>query len=124
MQSEFEFPIGYLEITDFDPVSGLLKSSSPTLVMIQASYCPACTQSKEEFRKLAGNQLFEVMTLQIDGERESEKATTSILDRINPNVNTIPSFVFFSGGRRVQYSGTGRRASDLRRFVEQQLKAA
>lgn len=127
MLSQFEYPVGYLEINDFDPVSGLLKSPTPTLVMVQANYCPACTQSKQEFQKLANNQMFEVMTIQIDGERESERAITHILDKINPGVSTIPSYILFTGAtdrpspKRVQYKGSGRTASDLRRFVEQHI---
>jgi len=118
MLSEFEYPVGYLEIDDFDTQSGLLKNPVSTLVMIQANYCPACTQSKQEFQKLANNQMFEVMTIQIDGEKESERAITHILDKINPGVSTIPSYILFSGGKRIQYKGSGRTASDLHRFVE------
>jgi thiol-disulfide isomerase/thioredoxin len=121
---EFEYPIGYLEISDFDEQTGLLKgelSQKPVLVMIQASYCGACTKSKPEFQKLANNGMFNVMTIQLDGKKDTERQISNLLNKIIPGVNTIPAYVFFYKNNIFAYTGLSRTSLDLQQFVKTYL---
>lgn len=126
MVFEFQYPVGYLEITDFDRNTGMLQgeiSSHPTLVMIQAGFCSACTASKPDFQNLGNTATsFKVMTIQLDGKKDSEKAISSILDKIVPGVDTIPSYVLFIKEKKIPYQGVGRTTKDLENFVNQNLK--
>lgn len=121
---EFEYPIGYLEIFDFDEKTGLLKgelSRMPVFVMIQASYCGACTKSKPEFQKLANNGKFHVMTIQLDGQKNTERQISSLLNKIIPEINTIPAYVLFYQNKIFVYTGSSRTFLDLKQFVETHL---
>lgn len=126
MSFNFNFPVAYLEIDDFDPASGMLKGvfkTTPTLVMIQANYCGACTRSKPEFQKLAEkNPIFKLATVQLDGEKESERKVANILDKISPNLSSIPSYILFVNNKKIVYSGTSRTSEDLYKFVQQNIQ--
>lgn len=143
MVNEFQYPVGYLEITDFDQNTGLLQgdlSQTPTLVMIQAGFCGACARSKPEFQKL-GNEMarltnldspmqntgrpvqskFNVMTIQLDGEKESERMLSNLLDKIAPGVTSVPMYILFIKGQKIYYESSDRSASALKAFVNQHL---
>lgn len=122
MSFNFKFPVAYLEITDFDPITGMLVGeykNKYTLVMIQANYCGACTRSKPEFQKLADKTtFFELATVQLDGEKESERKVANILDKISPNLTGIPAYILFGNNKKIEYTGTTRTTEDLFRFVQ------
>jgi thiol-disulfide isomerase/thioredoxin len=128
MSFNFKFPVAYLELTDFDPASGMLVGEEfdkkYTLVMIQANYCGACTVSKPEFQKLADqkNLPFILATVQLDGEKESERQVASILDKIYPNLSGIPSYILFGNNKKIKYTGTSRTAEDLYKFVKKNIQ--
>jgi thiol-disulfide isomerase/thioredoxin len=127
MSFDFKFPVLYLEIGDFDPNSGMLvgevSKNAHTLVMIQANYCGACTRSKPEFQKLANkNPPFKLATVQLDGEKESEKRVSSILDKISPNLSSVPAYILFSNNKKILYPGTSRTAEDLYLFVQKNIQ--
>jgi thiol-disulfide isomerase/thioredoxin len=151
MVNEFQYPVGYLEIADFDQNTGFLQGNlaqTPTLVMIQAGFCGACARSKPEFQKLGNEVLtsvpavegggasaqgekvnstttshprFNVMTIQLDGERESERMLSNILDKIAPGVTSVPVYILFIKGQKIFYEGTDRSASALKTFVTHHL---
>lgn len=126
MSFNFKYPVAYLEIEDFDPVSGVLLGelkTKPTLVMIQANYCGACTKSKPEFQKLADrNPGFRLATVQLDGEKESERKVANILDKISPSISSIPAYILFFNNQKAIYTGTTRTAEDLYTFVQKNIK--
>lgn len=126
MSFNFKRPVVYLEIEDFDPVSGLLHGEfkkKPVLVMIQANYCGACTRSKPEFQKLADkNPGFILATAQLDGEKESEKKIANILDKISPGITSIPAYILFFDNQKIMYTGTTRTGEDLYRFVQKNIQ--
>jgi len=127
MSFNFKYPVAYLELVDFDPTSGMLVGeefdNKYTLVMIQANYCGACTVSKPEFQKLADkNPPFALATVQLDGEKESERKVASILDKIYPNLSGIPSYILFGNGKKIKYTGTARTAEDLYKFVKKNMQ--
>jgi len=126
MSFNFKRPVVYLEIGDFDPVSGLLHgefTKKPALVMIQANYCGACTRSKPEFQKLADkNPSFTLATVQLDGEKESERKIANILDKISPSITSIPVYILFFNNQKIMYTGTTRTAEDLYKFVQKNIQ--
>lgn len=126
MSSNFKRPVVYLEIGDFDPVSGLLRGEfkkKPTLVMIQANNCGACTRSKPEFQKLANkNPGFMLATVQLDGEKESERKIANILDKISSSITSIPTYILFFNNQKIVYTGTTRTAEDLYNFVQKNIQ--
>lgn len=106
-------PIGYLEIQDFDQ-SGNLKTEQVinpnaqfdgVFVMIQRSDCPACVQSKPSFEELAKLGVITCMTIQLDGEKASERQIGSLLDKIYPNMLGVPSFVLYKNNTKIPYEG-------------------
>ena len=122
MSFNFKYPVAYLEIGDFDHTNGMLIGefkTKPTLVMIQANYCGACTRSKPEFQKHAdSNPNFRLATVQLDGEKESERKVASILDKISSNLTGIPVYILFYNNQKAVYTGTARTAEDLYMFVQ------
>lgn len=126
MSFNFKYPVVYLEIEDFDPVSGLLHGEfkeKPVLVMIQANYCGACTRSKPDFQKLADkNPGFTLATVQLDGEKESERKIVNILDKISPSITSIPVYILFFNNQKIMYTGTTRTEEDLYRFVQKNIQ--
>lgn len=127
MSFNFKFPVAYLEIQDFDPVNGVLLGefkTKPTLVMIQANYCGACTRSKPEFQKLADKNLpfFKLATVQLDGEKESERKVVNILDKISNNISSIPAYILFVNNEKIVYTGTTRTSEDLYTFVQKNIQ--
>jgi thiol-disulfide isomerase/thioredoxin len=126
MSFNFKYPVVYLEIEDFNPVTGMLLGNFktvPTLVMIQANYCGACTRSKPEFQKLADKKpSFILATVQLDGEKESERKVANILDKISSNLSSIPAYILFVKNQKIVYTGTGRTAEDLYKFVQKNVE--
>jgi len=84
--------------------------------MIQGSYCGACRSAKPAFQQLANEGLIQCMTIQMDGERQSEKDIESIINSIYPNLSGVPSYLLYVNGRRIPYNGN-RSVADMRQFV-------
>jgi|OpeIllAssembly_1097287.scaffolds.fasta_scaffold28906_2 thiol-disulfide isomerase/thioredoxin len=116
-------PIGYLEKSDFSENGELLGplNNIPVFIMIQGSYCGACTNAKPAFQQLANEGMIQCMTIQLDGDRQTEKDIKSIIHRIYPDLEGIPGYILYLGNnRRVPYIGT-RSTEDMRNFIRQQL---
>ncbi|ASZ85008.1 028R [Cherax quadricarinatus iridovirus] len=117
--SILKYPIGYLERQDFSENGDLVGDlgDKPVFIMIQAGYCGACTDVKPEFQKLANEGIITTMTIQIDGDRDSEKEIADIIQDIYPGVSTIPSFILYTGNERIKYTGQDRSYQGLKNFV-------
>lgn len=117
-------PIAYLERVDFDD-NGDLKgpaSKTPVFIMIQGSYCGACTTAKPVFQKLANEKIITCMTIQVDGERESEKELQEILNNIYPNLSTIPNYILYVDKHtRIPYKGDSTNIQEMRAFIKKHL---
>lgn len=116
----FRRPIAYLERSDFADNGDLIAArGKPVFVMIQGSYCGACTNAKPTFQQLADEGAITCMTVQVDGERQSEKDINVILDNIYPNLTGIPGFILYvDSSTRVPYTG-GRSVEEMKQFVQQ-----
>ena len=115
-------PIGYLERTDFTE-SGNLQgglNNKPVLIMIQSESCGHCQTAKPAFQSLGDEGIVSCMTIQPDGERQSERDIKPILNNIYPNFRGFPSYILYVKGQRIPYEG-GRSASELREFVLQHI---
>jgi thiol-disulfide isomerase/thioredoxin len=118
-------PIAYLEKRDFvttitDGVmdANLVTSlrSSPVFVMFQSSMCHHCTMAKPAFQQLADLGIVQCMTVQADGERQSERDIVPILNAIYPNFKGYPSFMLFVRGQKIPYTGS-RDVTSMKNFV-------
>jgi len=113
-------PIAYLERVDFTDHGDLgAAGSKPVFIMIQGSYCGACTSAKPVFQQLANEGLVTCMTIQVDGEREGEKELQTILNNIYPNLSTIPNYILYvDRNRKIPYTGRANDINDMRQFIK------
>jgi len=120
---DFVKPIGYLESSDFTDSGSLVGKleNIPVFIMIQGSYCGGCKTAKPDFQRLANEGIVTCMTIQLDGERESERNLQSSgkLDKIYPGLETVPSFVLIKGNKRIPYTNSSRSYVALKQFVKQ-----
>jgi len=123
--ADLKHPIGYLERSDFSESGDLVGQlgSKPVFVMIQGSYCGGCTSAKPDFQRLGTDGIVTCMTIQVDGERQSEKdiQSSGILNHIYPNLETIPSYILYVDGKRIPYKGSDRSFSALHQFIQQYI---
>jgi thiol-disulfide isomerase/thioredoxin len=114
-------PIAYLERNDFTENGDLAgpAGNKPVFIMIQGSYCGACTSAKPVFQQLANDGLVTCMTIQVDGDREGEKALQPILDKIYPNLTTIPNYVLYlDRSRKIPYKGLSNDLNGMKQFIK------
>lgn len=119
----FRRPIAYLERSDFSDNGDLIgvAGGKPVFVMIQGSYCGACTQAKPAFQQLANEGAITCMTIQLDGERQSEKDIQGVLNNIYPNLMGVPSYILYvDSSTKIPYTG-GRSVEEMKQFVQQTL---
>lgn len=113
------FPIAYLEKSDFSDSGDLIGSYSgdkPIFIMIQGSYCGACQKAKPAFQQLANEGIIQCLTIQLDGERQSEKDISNIITNIYPNLVGIPAFILYLNKERIPYTG-GRSVEEMKQFI-------
>jgi len=117
-QNDFKFPIAYLERNDFSDSGELLNqfNKKPVFIMIQASYCPACTTAKPEFQKLANEGIITCLTIQIDGSRETEKEISNILKKIYPKIPGIPAYLLITENKKIPYN-EDRTMDKMKHFI-------
>lgn len=93
---DFNSSVAYLEDSDFDDKGHLINipTKLPIVVMFQASWCGYCQRSKPAFETFAGESKQKVLaaTVQIDGDRPSEKALGARLDVIKPDLKGFPDY--------------------------------
>lgn len=117
-------PIAYLERIDFNENGDLVGAAGnkPVFIMIQGSYCGACTAAKPVFQQLANQGLVACMTIQVDGEREGEKELHTILNNIYPNLSTIPNYILYlDRSRKIPYKGSPTDINEMTHFLSKHL---
>lgn len=121
--SDLVFPIPYLERSDFSDSGDLIGSYSgdkPIFIMIQGSYCTACHKAKPAFQQLANEGTIQCSTIQLDGERQSEKDISNIINLIYPDLVGIPAFILYVNGQRLPYQG-GRSLEEMKQFLQKYI---
>ena len=113
------YPIAYLEKSDFSESGDLLGSfnNKPAFIMIQGSYCNACNLVKPIFQQLANEVLIQCLSIQLDGERQSEKDIANMIDAIYPGLSGIPAFIMYVNDLRIPYQG-GRNVEEMKNFIQ------
>ena len=109
----------YLERSDFLDNGAMHPRllSSPVFVIFQRESCFHCKIAKPAFQELANDGIIRCMTVQTDGERQSERDIGRILTTIYPDFPGYPSYMLFMpDGRRIPYNGKRDKAS-MRQFV-------
>ena len=121
MSKFLNYPIGYLQVTDFDANGNLINPNIPkdkkVLIMIQANFCGYCTKAKPDFQDLANEGDVMCLTIQADGEEKGERELGEMLRTIDPSFKGFPHYVLYRGGKRVATHEGGRTRADLRAFV-------
>jgi len=122
--ANLKHPIGYLEKTDFSESGNLVGQlgGKPVFIMIQGSYCGACTAAKPDFQKLANEGAVTCMTIQLDGDRQSEKdiQLSGLINNIYPNLETVPNYILYvNGNKKIPYNVGDRSFAALKQFVNQ-----
>lgn len=118
------YPIVYLERRDFTSDGKMVPElrREPVLVMIQSSACGHCNVAKPAFQSLANEGVVKCMTIQGDGERQSERDIVPIMSRIYPNFRGYPSYMMFMpDGRKIPHVG-GRDVNSLKNFVRSVIR--
>jgi thiol-disulfide isomerase/thioredoxin len=119
-----EYPVRYLQLSDFDSNGNLINPSiprnKPIIVMVQADFCGYCTQAKpayQEFANKHSDKVF-VATIQGDGKRQGEPELSQLLrsGKVAPNFNGFPSYFAIVNGQKVAHNG-GRSLEELEAFV-------
>lgn len=100
--------IGYLEDEDFNRNGRLLISDGKkSIVMVQAGWCGACANAKPLYQKFANSvkrngSKINVFTIEIDGQRESQKELYARLNNVlNNQVQVIPRFVLYDNNGKM-----------------------
>lgn len=120
----FDKPIAYLEDKDFDSKGNLvaqgIPSGIPVVVMLQSSWCKHCSKAKPEFQDFANATEGRVFcaTIQVDGERETEKALGRKIKIIKPNLRGYPDYLLYKNGIRIDREIEGREVHHLRHFSQ------
>lgn len=104
--------VSELSQTDFD--NAVLGSDKPVMVDFYATWCGPCKQMAPVIEKLAGSYKDRVKFYKVDVDANSAVAAKY-------NVNSIPTFIFFKNGKRVDsYTGAVPRES-LAALLDKQL---
>ena len=104
--------VGDLSQTDFD--NEVLGSDKPVLVDFYATWCGPCKQMAPVVDKLAGTYKDKVKFYRVDVDANSSVAAKY-------NVNSIPTFIIFKNGKRVDsYTGAVPKES-LATLLDRQL---
>lgn len=118
----FRKPIGYLERSDFKSNGDLkfedLGNEYPGIfIMIQGSYCGACSKAKPAFQQLADSGIVTCMTIQLDGKNESEKQLAQMIEKIYPSLDGVPSYVLYIDSKTKTFYDGDRTVNDMKKFV-------
>ena len=123
MSKFLNYPIGYLQITDFDSNGNLINPQIPkdrnVLIMIQSNFCGHCTKAKPAFQDLANDGQILCLTIQADGDQKGERELGEMLNKIDPSFRGFPHYVLYRGGRRIATHDGGRSKEELSAFVSQ-----
>lgn len=122
--TDLKYPVAHLENTDFDSKGNLINPQAlqyPIMVvMAQSSWCGHCKTAKPAYQEFAnkknGSNIL-VATIQVDGERPSEKALGKRIGDIIPGFRGFPEYALFKDGKFVTSNISGRGVSDLERFA-------
>jgi thiol-disulfide isomerase/thioredoxin len=115
-------PVAYLETTDFDKHGNLIargiRRDVPVVIMLQYSWCPHCKSAKPDFQVFANETEGDVFcaTIQVDGDRESEKDIGKKVKTLKPKFRGFPDYLLYKNGKRIDREIQGRSIQHLRAF--------
>lgn len=123
MSIDFTRPIAYLENNDFDKNGNLINpnipKNIPVVIMIQASWCVHCRNSKPAFQEFANKNQNKVFcaTIHADGDLPSEKELSKRIRYIKKGFKGFPDYMLYKNGSQINKQITGRKVSDLETFA-------
>jgi thiol-disulfide isomerase/thioredoxin len=123
--NDLKHPVGYLERSDFSESGDLIGQlgGKPVFIMIQNGRCGGCIAAKPDFQQLANDGTITCMTIQLDGDRQTEKdiQSSGLINNIYPNLSTVPNYILYvDGNQKIPYHGD-RSFSSLKQFVQQYI---
>jgi thiol-disulfide isomerase/thioredoxin len=115
--------VPYLEESDVNDQGELIPSvckGKPTLVLLQANFCPHCTVVKPDFQKLLNhNDKFTIATIQCDGGDTDKKACQKISNRLGEKFRGFPTYVIFNkNGSFKEICEVGRDYNSLNNYMQ------
>ncbi len=115
---ELTAPVAYLEKTDFTSSGEIIDrlKRKPIFVMIQSTACGHCRVAKPAFQALANDGIISCLTIQADGQRQSERDLAPLLTMIYPGFNGFPSYMLFINDKKIPYVG-GRSYMEMKEFI-------
>lgn len=120
--SNFDYPVAYLEDSDFTKEGELSNKEIPTdmpvVVMLQSSWCGHCKKAKPAFQEFANKMQGKVFcaTIQADGDRQSEKDLGKRLKTLKPSFIGFPDYLLIKNGKISDKNTNGREVDDLIEF--------
>jgi len=119
MDDNLEYPIIYMESSDFNDNGGitdkvLLSTGKPIIVMIQSKNCGWCTQAKPEYSSSARNNSNIIFAV-IDAEKNSDALKK--VSETSPNYRGLPHYMCYKNGKLVSDKISGREEKDLVKFA-------
>lgn len=124
MTKYLDKPVAYLEDQDFDEEGNLIApnipSGVPVVIMLQSSWCTHCTSAKTEFQSFADATVGKVFcaTVQVDGDRPSEKKLGDRVKILKPKFRGFPDYLLYQNGRKIDKEIQGRDVRHLRDFSQ------
>ena len=124
MTEYLDKPVAYLEDQDFDKDGNLIAqgipNGVPVVIMLQSSWCPHCTSAKPEFQAFAEATEGYVFcaTIQVDGDRPSEKALGDRIKILKPRFRGFPDYLLYKNGIKIEREIQGRDVRHLRDFSQ------
>jgi thiol-disulfide isomerase/thioredoxin len=118
--SGLTYPVAYLEPDDFT-ASGNLKNvkNKTCVVMVQATWCGACTSAKPEFQsfaELADDVL--CLTIEDDGEDPKREHMLGLVKKLKPSFEGFPDYLLFENGKCVPKTIKGRSVHHLMELTD------
>jgi thiol-disulfide isomerase/thioredoxin len=120
---QLQYPVYYLEKSDFnndgDLVNKKIPTDKPVFIMLQANWCPHCTNAKPAYQQFANrneDKAF-VCAIQVDGTRPGEQNIKSLIRNIYPDFQGYPSYIVYYKGEKIPFE-EGRSLSHLENFLQ------
>lgn len=121
MSKFLDYPIGYLQVSDFNSdgklTNPLIPNDKNVLIMVQGNFCGYCTQAKAAFQDLANEGKILCMTIQADGTEKGEKELGQMIPSIDKSFRGYPHYILYRNGNYVATHDGGRDKKSLEQFA-------
>ena len=126
MDNDLHGPIAFMQVTDFDDNGNVINpdipKDKPMIIMIQASWCGHCTNSKPAYQSFANNSKDTVFcaTIAADGNEQGEKELAQKFSKGMKGilVRGFPTYIGVKKNGDMVENKIGRDEQSLQKFVD------